>query len=168
MDLRTAQEMILGFVVKHDCTNWTIEFSTSMKGTYAVCKPADRKIVFSVPLILANDAAECRDTALHEIAHALIFDMYPYGVQRIRNGRVVRVKAGHGSEWKAMARALGARPVAVSNTGNSAPARYHGSCACGSEWKRHRRPKPRMACGAKRHPIKWIDTNDWSVLYPVA
>lgn len=167
MDLRTAQEMILGLAIEHDVTNWTIKFSKRMTRTLGLCSPATHTLTFSVPSILANEEREVRDTALHEIAHALVADMYPTGVTRIKNGRRVRVSPGHGSEWQAMARAIGARPNASTDSAVSAPTRYHGSCPCGTEFRRHKRPKNGYVCRTRRHPIKWIDTKDWSVLYPV-
>lgn len=168
MNLREAQELILGLVIEYDCTDWTIKFSKRMTRTLGVCSPADNTLTFSVPLILSNDWDEVNDTARHEIAHAIIVRKYPLGVERIKGGKRVYVNSGHGPEWQAMAVAVGARPHATTSTSVPAPARYHGSCPCGIEFKRHKRPRPGYVCRAKHHDIKWIDTKDWSVLYPVS
>lgn len=72
---------------------WHFEFDTA-KVTFGRCNYSRRKITLSRALVTINNETEVRDTILHEIAHALC----PFN-------------AGHGDVWKAMARAVGARPV---------------------------------------------------------
>lgn len=74
-------------------TRWHFKFDTARR-RFGCCQYRHRTITLSKALVSINDEAEVRNTILHEIAHALC-----------------PTNAGHGPMWKAMASAVGARPV---------------------------------------------------------
>lgn len=92
---------------------------------------------------------EVRDIILHEIAHA-----------------IAGHKAGHGYEWKRVARRIGAKPEAckVSDVALEL-AKYHAVCDCpvhkgktlasfhrlGKSWRRGK------VCTASKHPIRIVE-----------
>lgn len=72
---------------------WRFRFDRA-KARFGCCRFDLRLITVSSVLTQANEEAECRDTVLHEIAHALA-------------GR----SAGHGAAWKKACKLVGAKPV---------------------------------------------------------
>lgn len=96
------------------------------KTRHGCCDFMARRISLSRPVytIVAN-RDDALDTILHEVAHALA-------------GWVV---ADHGSEWKAIAAQVGARPERCATATERVPFSWHGACRCGMERHgRHRRP----------------------------
>lgn len=105
----------------HD-QGWVFVWSTS-KTKFGTCNFPRHIITLSEPLAKVNTADEVQDTILHEVAHALA-------------GPAAR----HGSEWKAMAIRVGARPEArASENARSADSKWTGTCPnCGDTVSRHR------------------------------
>lgn len=140
MDYPRAQRLVLDLVAAHGLTDWTIKFNDK-KREFGVCWHREKRLEFSKPLILANDEHELIDTVLHEIAHAFA-------------GHA----AGHGPEWKAVARRLGARPESHSYDAKAAPGRYVGACPCGEEFIKYRRPRAVRLCIKCKGKITYLDT----------
>jgi predicted SprT family Zn-dependent metalloprotease len=94
-----------------------------------------KTITLSKPNVLHHGAAEAEDTIRHEIAHALAGPGF-----------------GHGPEWKAIARSIGARPEpAFEDTGvtlREALAPWVGTCPAGhvSGYRFFRKPRKRYSC----------------------
>lgn len=98
---------------------WVFRWDRS-KTREGVCIFTRRVISLSWPVAQIREMAESRDTILHEIAHAL-----------------AGYEAAHGPRWKAMARKIGARPVACTD-GPRAVMRYTGRCPAGHTAQRDR------------------------------
>jgi predicted SprT family Zn-dependent metalloprotease len=112
---------------------WTFRYD-SAKRRFGVCKFDRKEISLSIHLVRLNSREECEDTVLHEIAHALA-------------GR----HAGHGPEWKAACRHVGARPErCYTSDAVSAPSgRFEARCpSCITSVSFHRRPQKVRACAA--------------------
>jgi hypothetical protein len=137
MDVERFTALADDAMVEHGLISkgWVWEFSRT-KRQLGCCEYGHRRLLFSLPFIEVNDEAECLDTILHEIAHAL-----------------VGPGAGHGPRWRAMARSIGARPRATTNTAKSVEALWTGRCPtpdCDVTRTRHRLTETsrRMACRA--------------------
>jgi predicted SprT family Zn-dependent metalloprotease len=73
---------------------WRFEFDLAYN-RFGQCRPAQRLIRMSKVLVTFNTEEQCKDTILHEIAHAL-----------------VGTENGHNHIWKHCAQKLGATPRA--------------------------------------------------------
>lgn len=84
---------------EHEIGHWTFGFdrATSRLG---VCNPRKMSITISTLHALHSPVAQIRDTIIHEIAHALVWEADP------------GVRHGHDRVWKAMIRSLGGDPQA--------------------------------------------------------
>ena len=69
----------------------------SAERRFGICRPSQKKITLSRPLVSLNSYEEVLDTILHEIAHALAV---------METGE----NCGHDERWKAICRRIGARP----------------------------------------------------------
>ena len=99
--------------------------------------------MMSEPLIKINTIERCRETLLHEIAHALAGH-----------------DAGHGPVWVATARRIGLTNPArcCGEDVTRAPAPYEGFCEhCGDEpiTFRYKTPPTNHVCNKHRAPIIW-------------
>lgn len=110
---------------------WTFRFDRARR-RFGICRFGRKEISISRVLVELNSEEECRDTVLHEIAHAL-----------------AGPRAGHGPKWKAMCSRVGARArrcydhTEVAEPGH----RYEARCsACGHSIGFHRRPSRERAC----------------------
>lgn len=120
---------------EHGLVEWSVRIG-SAKRTLGSCRHRDRTISVSLPLAQVNTMAEVEDTILHEIAHALC-----------------PPQAGHGPEWRRMARSIGAKPEARSSGSVPITPSIMGECPnCYRAVYRHRR-SPKAACGycCRRH-----------------
>ena len=100
---------------------------------FGSCNFGKKEITLSRYLASLNDIAQSRDTILHEIAHALA-------------GR----EAGHGPQWRAACRRVGARPERCYNTSEvvQPKSRYVRYCNnCERVIPVYRRSKSKHACG---------------------
>ena len=95
-----------------------------------------RIFTVSMALALVNSEEELRDTVLHEIAHA-----------------IAGISAGHGPEWKSVARRIGATPKAT--------------CTCGQSFKRERLAAGKRYCTpcynkGLREELVWVHTTNFT------
>jgi predicted SprT family Zn-dependent metalloprotease len=105
------------------------------------CKYTKKLITLSKPLCIENldkVYGKLTDTILHEIAHALSYQLYG------SEGR------GHGSKWRSIAKQIGCdgKRCYSHNDVKSVKAKYTLTCpTCEIESPRHRKPKYAYACG---------------------
>lgn len=110
--------------------DWRFKYD-SCPQRFGFCNWTRKVISLSRKLVKVNDQAQVEDTIRHEIAHALVG---PHVLH-------------HGKEWKAMAAACGAIPVAKYDADVVAPVphAWRGVCLnCSKVIYRHR--KKRVAC----------------------
>lgn len=114
---------------------WNFTFNKSKKD-FGICRWGHKgglpyhEIVLSRPITLINSVEEVTDTILHEIAHALDFEQRGF--------------SNHDKNWVRIAKSIGCNGEKYYNekTVNTPPNKYTLKCnTCGSELKRHRRPK---------------------------
>jgi predicted SprT family Zn-dependent metalloprotease len=95
-------------------------------------------IEISRALVSVNSPEQCRDTILHEIAHAL-----------------VGPKAGHGLTWQCKARELGCSPSPYCNHGVAMiPGKYTASCPCGTAHEFYKLPIHGKICRNCRYRLE--------------
>ena len=75
---------------------WTATLDDAKK-RFGVCRMSSKEISLSRPLVDLNPESEVRDTILHEIAHALAWELH-------------KENCGHDHRWQAICREIGARP----------------------------------------------------------
>lgn len=107
--IRLAREQL----DKHGLQDWVVRYSPRAVNTFGVCYHQRKCILLSLPLVQLNSEVEVLDVILHEIAHALA-------------GHT----AGHGKEWQAVCRQIGARPERCYSTATvtTPPPRFIGEC----------------------------------------
>jgi predicted SprT family Zn-dependent metalloprotease len=112
MRLSLAQEMIESAFEEHGlgAKGWTFSWDRA-RLRFGACWPKRKRISLSRVLTELNDTDHVRDTILHEIAHALVFERYGY-------------LRGHGPEWQALALQLGATPQARTTSGKLPKGRF--------------------------------------------
>lgn len=100
MDLKNAFELLNEEMGAHGLVDlgWSAKFDDAKK-RFGVCRMGPKEISLSRPLVSLNSEEEVRDTILHEIAHALAWELHKEG-------------CGHDERWKAICVRIGARPVA--------------------------------------------------------
>lgn len=130
MNLDEAKTLMLTEMQKHGLDDWTFEWSRA-KGFLGMCSYSKQTLFLSKPLTEANTVATMTDTIRHEIAHAL-----------------VGPGKGHGAEWKAMARTLGANPRHAQKDAVTVPKKYYAIHHCGRKFSRDRLPSERRYCTA--------------------
>lgn len=121
--LETVRDMAIELMVTHGLEDWKFEFDRASQRA-GLCRRSDKTISLSEPLMTLWTLDQCRDTILHEIAHAL-------------------TKGHHGTEWKRMCLMIGADPTRTwgKNGEQSIEARYTGVCPAGHVISRHRLTK---------------------------
>ncbi len=115
---------------------WRFRFDHA-KQRFGACRYGQRLVTVSRHLAALNDEPECRDTVLHEIAHAL-----------------AGPAAGHGPKWKRMCLRVGAMPRRCYDAAavKRPPPAYWGVCpGCDHRIPYYRRPRTPRACGACCH-----------------
>jgi SprT protein len=138
-----VQALARRYLDAHGLRDWKVEWGRSKvdAGTCDYSVPALR---FSAPLMSVWTMAQCEDTVLHELAHAL-----------------VGPGKGHGPEWKAKCRELGIKPVRTwGGDGERVVSKYVGKCPNGHETPRNRRPKGHLSCAkcSKRFDERYLLT----------
>lgn len=128
MQVERLHGMARELMDKHGLTDWsfTVDFA---KRRFGRCQYRSKTISLSLPLVKLNSEDEVRDTMLHEIAHA-----------------IAGHSAGHGSQWRRTAHAVGARAErCFGDQVVTPPKAFKGICpSCSREVLRHRRT--RIAC----------------------
>jgi len=99
MDLKDAFELLKQEMGAHGLIDlgWKAKLDDAKK-RFGVCRMGPKEISISRPLIALNPEEEVRDTILHEIAHALSWEIHKEG-------------CGHDERWKEICVRIGARPV---------------------------------------------------------
>ena len=122
-----AQELM----AEYGLSGWRAELDRAVR-RFGRCRYSCKLITLSYDLVQLNDQTRVLDTILHEIAHAL-----------------AGPKAGHGPEWRRIARAIGCsakRCYSLEDTVQP-PARFVLHCShCGRATPRIRRPVRPVAC----------------------
>jgi predicted SprT family Zn-dependent metalloprotease len=103
MERIAAQRLIEAEMTKHGLMNWEFQWARWIR-YLGRCYCRQKRIEVSLPFVSVAVPAQVRDTILHEIAHALVWE------EALR--QKVPPPKSHGSEWKAMALKIGARPQA--------------------------------------------------------
>ncbi len=98
MNITEAKKLAKDTATENRLFGWKIFFSDTDK-TCGVHWPSHKALEFSKPYFDLNTTDNCKDTILHEIAHALV------GIEHGRNH-------GHDEIWKAKCVELGAIPEA--------------------------------------------------------
>lgn len=114
-----------------DPTEWSFGFDHA-KTRAGLCNYTKKRITVSRYLAARFDDDEIHQVLLHEVAHAL-----------------AGPKAGHGAEWKRIARGLGYVGKRT-HDGQTATefAPWVGTCPAGHLHYRYRRPARPLSCGA--------------------
>lgn len=135
MDRDEVYWMARELLDEHGLDHWDVVIDRAVK-RFGSCNYRERVISVSGPLAAINDEDDTRDTILHEIAHALAGH-----------------KAGHGPEWRAVCRQIGARPERTTDA-QVPQAPWMRVCpGCNRGRPIHRRSKKTYACGkcCKKH-----------------
>jgi len=106
---------------QHSVGHWGFGFDRS-RMSYGKCWHNKKKITLSKYFCanLDNDILDIKDTILHEIAHAVMQERYPY------------IRPGHGDMWKKIAKEIGCRPTRTSNDSTMPKGKYQAFCPiCG-------------------------------------
>lgn len=157
MELKAAQIIVVNMMHEHGLRGWRFGWMDH-KRTIADCNCRGREIRFSRAFVPNMSEDDVRQTALHEIAHALT--------------------PGHGHDrvWRAQARALGcrtARSTAAGITTGNAP--YVAECANGHKVERFRlsdrmKPGQSMCRTCKQRGIRnffqWKHAATGALVYP--
>lgn len=142
MDLDKAGDMARDLMDDHGLALWTFAFDNA-KRRCGNCNFGKRKISLSRHYVSMNDEWDIRDTILHEIAHA-----------------IAGFKAGHGPDWKAVARRIGATPKRCADASVEMPkAPWKLVCSTGHVLgTRHRRNAQmhHYVCRTCRTPLKYV------------
>lgn len=109
MDITAAATIAEGLMAQHGltATGWTFKMDPATT-RLGLCQYSPKVISLGAGYVESADETAVRDTALHEIVHALVgpFVFKPNGaVVRDRQGRAVTT--GHGWQWKVKAREIG-------------------------------------------------------------
>ncbi len=99
MNITEAKKLAKDTATENKLFGWRIFFSDTDK-TCGVHWPSRKALEFSKPFFDLNSVVVCKDTILHEIAHALV------GIEHEQNH-------GHDEIWEAKCKEIGAIPEAV-------------------------------------------------------
>lgn len=133
MNLDDAAFMVSELLVEHELVDegWTFDFDRAVS-RFGACNYTKKQITLSAALVELNNEDTVRNTALHEIAHAL-----------------TPGDRGHGSEWYRVATSIGCTGERCYN-GDLVTApepRYTGECGmCTHVFRRERKPKREAYC----------------------
>jgi predicted SprT family Zn-dependent metalloprotease len=145
MDLVEAFEMTQKLLTQHGLDDWQVRYDAA-KRRAGVCRFTDRVIGLSAPLTRLHGADEVRDTALHEIAHALVGPDH-----------------GHDAVWRCAARRIGCSGArCVSEGSPRVVGSWLGVCPGGHLKDRHRRPERVVSCGECRPGFSAEHVFDWT------
>ncbi len=123
MDFNDADALVRSLMDEHKLHGWSFRYNRG-KRTLGMCDYGQKRIELSKYFVAHNDEPAVRDTALHEIAHALAGE-----------------KAGHGPKWKAVCRRIGAKPERIDRTAVMPKGHWSATCPnCGAVHRRFRKP----------------------------
>ena len=89
--IKAVEQAVTHACMVYGVKNPPIRWSKAM--TSAAGKASKREVVFSIPLFLTGDIAFCLETAVHEAAHYIEFNMFG--------------TSSHGERWKSIMAKLG-------------------------------------------------------------
>lgn len=144
--LKNVAVMARELMDQHGLEDWTFKWDRAHKRS-GRCNYTDTTISLSAPLMSLWDEYQCRDTILHEIAHALDLPENP----------------SHGPKWQALCRGIGAIPVAhwgCLGEPHIKP-KYKAVCRSGHEHFRSRRSKTQMSCATCSPKFDPQNVLDW-------
>lgn len=127
-------------LAEHGLEDWEVTLGKT-KNIFGRCWHSSGRIELSKPLVEANDHDMVHGVILHEIAHALAGH-----------------KAGHGPEWKRIARRIGVKnPKCTTQGAKHAAFKWTGTCRCGKEYGRNRLSKNLRTAVCRRclTPLQW-------------
>lgn len=134
MRLEDARRIFREEMTKHGLISWRLEI-VNLKSTAGWCRTrrwnedprqSFGTIALSIPFMEVFDEKEVRETALHEVAHALTNPKYD----------------AHGPEWRRKARSIGSTGErTVSIHAPKVESRYTGTCPQNHKFAVHRRLK---------------------------
>jgi len=146
MDLNEAQDLAVNLMAEYPSLYWWSFGFDRAKQRCGNCNYRTRKITLSIYYVSMNTEADVRDTILHEIAHA-----------------IAGHKAGHGPEWKKVARNIGAKPQRCADASVAMPkAPWKIVCATGHVLGfRHRRSRTTYdyACRLCMTQLRYVPNN---------
>lgn len=123
MDFNDAAELVKSLMAEHKLSGWRFVYNRG-KRTLGMCDYTRKRIELSRYFVAHNGEEAVRDTALHEIAHALAGE-----------------KAGHGPKWRAVCVRIGAKPERLDRTAVMPKGHWAAKCPnCGAMHRRFRRP----------------------------
>lgn len=132
MRLEDARKIFREEMTKHGLISWQLEI-VNLKRTAGWCRTrrwsedprqSFGTIAMSIPFMEVFGEDEVRETARHEVAHALTNPKYD----------------AHGPEWKRKARSIGSNGErCVSVDAPKVASRYTGTCPQGHQFARHRK-----------------------------
>lgn len=134
MNLNDAEQMARELIAQH-APGYRFAWSNA-RTIFGQCDYTNRTISLSRPVTRINDAAEVRDTILHECAHA-----------------IAGAGAGHGPAWKHAVRMLGGNPSRTSDAENGRDAApWVGTCPNGHSIgaRFFRKPRVQRSCALCR------------------
>lgn len=140
MEKGTAERLARTLIEDHlPGQGWKFAWDRAVS-RFGLCDYDKRTISLSLPVTVRSDESDVRDTLLHEIAHAL-----------------AGPSAKHGPAWRAVARSIGATPVASADGPNLRPelAPWVGTCPAGHESPRRYFRKPRQNYSCRQCGPKW-------------
>ena len=149
MDTRDAQKLALALMREHGVTDWSFQFDRAVR-RFGCANYRTKTISLSRALTELNPESEVRSTILHEIAHVL-----------------AGPKAGHGPEWRRIARSIGDDGGRTHSAVMPEPP-FQGTCpGCGKQVRKVRRNRSACSecCNAHnggrwdaRFMFEWVDT----------
>ena len=127
---------------RHGLPHWKIKRGRGVK-LAGLCSYRERAITLSMKLLPTWPREDVIDTILHEIAHALAGS-----------------GAGHGPDWKAVCRRIGANPERCwdSVTLPTVEGKWTQTCGCGMVNRTVHRRKAKLVCRACSGPILYHET----------
>ncbi|MXX07831.1 MAG: SprT family zinc-dependent metalloprotease [Gammaproteobacteria bacterium] len=138
---------------RHGLTDWSFRFNDAEK-KLGVCRYREKRILLSRGHAANGARDQVTDTILHEIAHAL-----------------AGPRAGHGSDWKTVARQLGATPKSCApeteqtrNNREIAKAKFKTGDSVSFNIRGETRSGVVERMNPKRAKVRCIDTT-WSMPY---
>jgi predicted SprT family Zn-dependent metalloprotease len=159
MRLEDARKIFREEMTKHGLMSWQLEI-VNLKTVAGWCKTRrwseDPRLSFgtiamSIPFMEVFDEKEVRETARHEVAHAL---------NNPKND-------AHGAEWRKIARRIGSTGErCVSLDAPKVQSRYTGTCPQGHEYARHRKSWD-MEINSRYCPRCWNQYKDKNRAYLV-
>lgn len=122
--LELIQKLAIRLINKHlPNSGWKFQWDNA-KRRLGYCRFGPKIISLSRTLVLETTLEQIEDTILHEIAHVM-----------------AGYRAGHGWQWKRVARSIGCSAERCHNVTTKTGAKYEASCKCETPHYKFRRPK---------------------------